>query len=128
MVHSTAQAVEQTDNRIEVRVADVVVGRSEDRPVAVRIVGLLHLGGDVIERFIPANALPLVLAAHLAVRILRTPTLALHRVLDARRRGDVADLGASARTGSTLRHLDGVLVLFVGSNLERHAVLNVHFE
>ena len=95
---------------IEVRVADVVVCRRTEWPCrAVLVEGLLDLGRDIVERFLPADALPFVLAAHLAVRIIGAPALALHGILDARRRQHVADLGATARACTPLRHLDACL-------------------
>ena len=126
VMHRATEEVEHTDDRIEVRVTDVVICRAQNGPVAVLVEGLLDLGRDIVERFLPANALPFVLAAHLAVRIIRAPALALHGILDARRRHHIADLGATARACTPLRHLDRVFILLVGADSQRNAILDVH--
>ena len=128
MVYRATLGVQQADDRIEVGIADVIVACGQNRARPIGVVGLLHLGGDVVKRLVPADALPLVAAAHLAVRVIGAPTLALHGILDARRRRHVADLGAAARAGAALRHLDGILVLLVGADLQRNAVLHIDLE
>lgn len=50
---------------------------------AVLVDDLAHLGFDQIERLVPRNALPLVLAAVLGMRLVDAPGLALHGVLQA---------------------------------------------
>ena len=63
MMYSAALGVKQANHRIEIRVSDVAIrcGKNGLRPLI--IISLLHFGSDIFERFIPADALPLVLAA-----------------------------------------------------------------
>ena len=125
MMYRATLGVQQAHNGIEVFLADITIGGSEDRFRAPIIVGLLHLRGNIVERFVPTDALPLITTAHLAIGGVGAPTLALHGILDARRGGHVADLGAAARAGSALGNLNGVFLL-VGTDTQWNAVLHVH--
>ena len=126
VVHCAAHNIQQADNRIEIGISDVIITGTQNGARAVIVVSFLHLGGNVVERLIPAEALPFIFAAHSAVGIVGAPALTLHGVLDARRRGHVADLGAAARTGTALRHFDGILVLLVGADFQRHTIFHIH--
>ena len=125
MMYRATLGVQQAHNGIEVFLADITIGGSEDRFRAPIIVGLLHLRGNIVECLVPTDALPLITTAHLAIGGVGAPTLALHGVLDARRRGHVADLGASARAGAALGDFDGVFLL-VSANAQRDAILHIH--
>ena len=63
----------------------MAVGLAEDGVGAVVLVHAANLGRDEAAGLIPADALPFIAAAHLAVGIIGAPALALHRVFDARR-------------------------------------------
>ena len=126
MVHSAALGVKQANHRIEIRVSDIAICRSKNGLRPIIVIGFLHFGSDIIERFIPADALPLILAAQLPVRIIGAPVFALHGIFNASRREHVADLCTSAWACSTLRNLNRVLVLLIGAKLQRHAIFNVH--
>ena len=75
MMYRATLGVQQAHNGIEVFLADITIGGSEDRFRAPIIVGLLHLRGNIVERFVPTDALPLITTAHLAIGGVGAPTL-----------------------------------------------------
>ena len=99
----------------------------EERAVAVGILDALDLVGDIRISLVPRDALPFVLAAHIAVGVLaaaRLPGLALHGVLQAVGRKHVVALRTAADAGSLLRVVGAVLVGVVGLLADDHAVLH----
>ena len=101
---------------------------AHDGVLAVLGVHALELVGDVGERVVPADALPFVLAAQLAVRGLAAaglPALAFHRVLDAVGVVHLLAQGAPAQTAALLRAVEAVLARVVGLLANDDAVHDV---
>ena len=96
--------------------------------LAVLGVHALELVGHVRERLVPADALPLVLAAEFAMGVLATtrlPALALHGVLDTVGVVDLLAQRASAQAAALLRLVEAVLVRVVRLLADDHAVDHV---
>ena len=103
----------------------------QHRAAAVGAVNALHLLGNEVVSLIPADALPRVLAAQLAVHVLAAaglPVLALHGVLQALRRAVGGALGAATHAAAVLEGLDGVLVNVVGLDAGGNAVHHIHLQ
>ena len=101
---------------------------ADDGVLAVFGVDALQLVRDVVERLFPADALPLVLAAQLAVGVLgaaRLPALALHGVLDAVGVVHLLAQGPPAQAAALLRAVEAVLAGVVGLLADDHAVHHV---
>ena len=99
-------------------------GTGDERLIAVLFLDGDVLVGDVLDRLIPGNALPLVLAAHLAVRVLRRPALALHRILDTIRAEALLLLRLAAHAAALLRVIRRVRMGIVGLLTDDDAVLD----
>ena len=99
-------------------------GTGDERLVAVLFLDGDVLVGDVLDRLIPGNALPLVLAAHLAVRVLRRPALALHRILDTIRAEALLLLRLAAHAAALLRIINRVRVGIVSLLTNNDAILD----
>lgn len=82
--------------------------------VAVLLLDGLELIANVTDGLIPADALPFVLAAHLAVRALRRPSLALDGILQAIGAEALLLLRLAAHATALLRIIERVFVRIVG--------------
>ena len=89
--------------------------------------GLLQSIGDVFVGLIPADALPLVDAAQIAVRVVGRPILALHGVFQAIRRENLFALGVSAQARALLRIIGAVLMAVVSLLTNNDAIFYQHF-
>ena len=125
-VDRTAQGIKEHDVLVVVTVTNVGGSAAQDTLGAVGIQRLLDTSRHQVEGLIPVKALPLVTTTQLAVRIVKREMLALHGILDACGRQNLAHLCAAAQASTALRHRVGILLSLVGAGLKRHAVLNVH--
>ena len=101
---------------------------ADDGVLAVLGVDALEFAYHQIERLVPADALPLVLAAQLAVGVFaaaRLPALALHGVLDAVGVVHLLAQGPPAQAAALLRAVEAVLAGVVGLLADDHAVHHV---
>ncbi len=101
---------------------------ADDGILAVFRIHALQLVGHIGERLIPADALPLVLAAQLAVGRLAAaglPALALHGVLDAVGVVHLLAQGAPAQAAALLGAIEAVGMGVVGLLANDHAVDHV---
>ena len=101
---------------------------ADDGVLAVFAIHALELVGNVGKRFVPADALPFVAAAQLAMRIFAAtglPMLALHGILQAVTVVDLLAQRASAQAASLLRAIPAVLACVVGFLPHNHAIHNV---
>ena len=89
--------------------------------------GLLQSIGDVFVGLIPADALPLVDAAQIAVRVVGRPILALHGVFQAICRENLFALGVSAQARALLRIIGAVLMAVVSLLTNNDAIFHQHF-
>ena len=125
-VDRTAQGIKEHDVLVVVTVTNVGGSAAQDTLGAVGIQRLLDTSRHQVEGLIPVKAFPLVATAQLAVRIVKREMLALHGILDACGRQNLAHLCAAAQARTTLRNSIGILFRLIRTGLEWHAVLNVY--
>ena len=101
------------------------VASQQKRLVAVLLLDGLELIANVADGLIPADALPFVFAAHLAVRVLRRPGLALDGILQAIGAEALLLLRLAAHTTALLRVIERVFVRVVGL-LANHGTIFDH--
>ena len=103
-VDRTTQGIQKHDVLIVIAVTNIGRSTAQDTLGTVCVQCLLDTGCHQVEGLVPVKALPFIATAKLAVRIVKREVLALHGVLDTRRRQNLAHLCASAQTRTTLRH------------------------
>ena len=104
---------------------------TQDAAIPIGLFDAGDLVGNVVERLVPADALPLVNAAHIAVGILATtrlPMLALHGVFDAVGREDVHSTSTSAQARAVLRVVLVVFVSIIRFQPDDGSVLHKRFQ
>ena len=101
---------------------------ADDGVLPILAVDALELVGHVRERLIPADALPFVAAAQLAMGVLAAaglPVLALHGVLQAVAVVHLLAQRAPAQAAALLRAIPAILAAVVGFLAHHHAVYHV---
>ena len=116
---TTAQKIEQVP----------FLSHVDNRTWAIVIIDALQLCGNIIERLIPANTLPLVNASFVAMGIIATtrlPALAFERILQAIDAENMLTQRMAARTRSHLRRFYGVILEVISLLAYHNAVHHVH--
>lgn len=126
-VNRAAKHVQEVDVLVKEPIHVEVRGcAAQDALGAVLVKSPLDSLSNQVQSLIPRDALPFVNASQLAVRVIESEALALHGILNARRREHLADLGAPSQAAAPLRVRIGILIRLVRAHLQGNTVLNVH--
>ena len=103
------------------------VATQQECLVAVLLFDGLELVANVLDGFIPANALPFVFAAQLAVRVLGRPILALDGILQTIGAEALLLLRLAAHAATLLRVIERIFVRVVGLLANYRAIFDHDF-